>query len=67
FFLTTSQYPAGGIFYLISSTATLEQLLSQILYWPGVTSTRTSVVLSSHKDATVLPLKYLQTKETLTD
>jgi len=42
------------------STATLEKLLSQIQAWPGVISTRTSVVLSSPKETTILPLKYLQ-------
>ncbi|MFQ5768916.1 MAG: Lrp/AsnC family transcriptional regulator [bacterium] len=49
------------------STATLEQLLSKIQSWPGVTNTRTSVVLSSPKDTTVLSLKYVQTKASLTD
>ncbi len=42
------------------STATLERLLSQIQTWPGVVNTRTDVVLSSPKESTVLPLKYLQ-------
>ncbi len=41
------------------STATLEKLLSQIQAWPGVTNTRTSVVLSSPKETTVLPLTHL--------
>jgi Lrp/AsnC family leucine-responsive transcriptional regulator len=41
------------------STATLEKLLSQIQAWPGVTNTRTSVVLSSPKETTVLPLSHL--------
>ncbi len=41
------------------STATLEKLLSQIQAWPGVTNTRTSVVLSSPKETTVLPLAHL--------
>lgn len=41
------------------STATLERLLSQIQSWPGVKNTRTSVVLSSHKETTVLPLTHL--------
>jgi len=42
------------------STATLERLLSEIQSWPGVISTRTDVVLSSPKESTVLPLKYLE-------
>ncbi|MDZ7359922.1 MAG: Lrp/AsnC family transcriptional regulator [candidate division KSB1 bacterium] len=41
------------------STATLEKLLSQIQAWPGVKNTRTSVVLSSPKETTVLPLSHL--------
>ena len=41
------------------STATLEKLLSQFQSWPGVTNTRTSVVLSSPKETTVLPLGHL--------
>jgi Lrp/AsnC family leucine-responsive transcriptional regulator len=41
------------------STATLERLLSQIQSWPGVKNTRTSVVLSSPKETTVLPLAHL--------
>jgi len=41
------------------STATLEKLLSQIQSWPGVTNTRTSIVLSSPKETTVLPLTHL--------
>jgi Lrp/AsnC family leucine-responsive transcriptional regulator len=42
------------------STATLEKLLSQIQAWPGVKNTRTSVVLSSPKETTVLPLAHLK-------
>jgi Lrp/AsnC family leucine-responsive transcriptional regulator len=42
------------------STATLEKLLSQIQSWPGVTNTRTSIVLSSPKETTVLPLTHLK-------
>ncbi|MFQ5708173.1 MAG: Lrp/AsnC family transcriptional regulator [bacterium] len=45
------------------STATLEKLLSQIQSWPGVTYTRTSVVLSSPKETTVLPLGHLRTRD----
>jgi len=41
------------------STATLEKLLSQIQSWPGVHNTRTSIVLSSPKETTVLPLTHL--------
>lgn len=41
------------------STATLEKLLSQIQSWPGVINTRTNIVLSSPKETTVLPLKYV--------
>jgi len=41
------------------STATLEKLLSQIQSWPGVKNTRTSIVLSSPKETTVLTLTYL--------
>lgn len=44
------------------STATLEKLLSEIQSWPGVTNTRTSVVLSSPKETTVLPLGHLTRK-----
>jgi Lrp/AsnC family leucine-responsive transcriptional regulator len=43
------------------STATLEKLLSQIQSWPGVKNTRTSIVLSSPKETTVLPLTHLKT------
>ncbi len=40
------------------STESLERLLQQIQQWPGVTTTKTNVVLSSAKETTVLPLKY---------
>ena len=40
------------------NTATLEKLLSEIQSWPGVTTTRTNVVLSTQKETTVLPLNY---------
>jgi Lrp/AsnC family leucine-responsive transcriptional regulator len=43
------------------STATLEKLLSQIQSWPGVKNTRTSIVLSSPKETTILPLVHLKT------
>jgi len=42
------------------STATLEKLLSQIQSWPGVKNTRTSIVLSSPKETTILPLVHLK-------
>ncbi len=42
------------------STATLEKLLSQIQSWPGVKNTRTSIVLSSPKETTVLSLTHLK-------
>lgn len=42
------------------STADLEQLLNQIQSWPGVTQTRTHVVLSSPKETTTLPLQHLE-------
>ncbi|MDZ7373479.1 MAG: Lrp/AsnC family transcriptional regulator [candidate division KSB1 bacterium] len=41
-------------------TSTLERLLSEIRSWPGVANTRTSIVLSSPKDTTVLPLTQLE-------
>ena len=41
------------------STATLDKLLSQIQSWPGVHNTRTSIVLSSPKETTELPLTHL--------
>jgi Lrp/AsnC family leucine-responsive transcriptional regulator len=45
------------------NTSTLEHLLSQIQLWPGVKSTRTSVVLSTHKETFSLPLQELQKTE----
>ncbi|NUM73211.1 AsnC family transcriptional regulator [candidate division KSB1 bacterium] len=42
------------------STATLEKLLSRIQSWPGVKNTRTSVVLSSPKEETVVTLAHLE-------
>ena len=42
------------------NTETLEKLLSQIQSWPGVTATRTSVVLSSPKESTRLSVKHLK-------
>jgi len=42
------------------NTSTLEQLLSEIQTWPGVRSTRTNVILSTHKESVALPLEELQ-------
>ncbi len=47
------------------NTATLEQLLSEIQSWPGVTNTRTNIVLSCHKETTAVPLTYLLESETV--
>jgi Lrp/AsnC family leucine-responsive transcriptional regulator len=38
------------------NTSSLERLLSEIQRWPGVRSTRTNVVLSTHKETTALPI-----------
>ncbi len=48
------------------STTTLERLLSRIQSWPGVKNTRTSVVLSSPKEETAVPLVHLETPVTKT-
>lgn len=42
------------------STETLEKLLSHIQSWPGVTNTRTNVVLSSPKEDTMISLAHLE-------
>lgn len=42
------------------STSTLEKILSKIQTWRGVRSTRTSIVLSSHKEGYYLDLKNLK-------
>lgn len=42
------------------NTATLEKLLSEIQSWPGVKSTHTSVILSSPKETTIIPLNHLE-------
>jgi Lrp/AsnC family transcriptional regulator, leucine-responsive regulatory protein len=42
------------------NTVTLEQLLSRIQSWRGVQGTRTSVVLSSPKETTQVPLDHLR-------
>lgn len=52
----------GGAFLFkvrSQNTATLEKLLSEIQAWEGVKNTVTSVVLSSPKESTVLPLHHL--------
>ena len=41
------------------NTSSLERLLSEIQRWPGVRSTRTNVVLSTHKETTALPIQTL--------
>ncbi|MCI0417464.1 Lrp/AsnC family transcriptional regulator [bacterium] len=45
------------------NTATLERLLSNIQSWPGVMNTRTSLVLSTQKESTVLSLSHLTESE----
>ncbi|MCH8239269.1 MAG: Lrp/AsnC ligand binding domain-containing protein [Proteobacteria bacterium] len=45
------------------NTTTLEQLLSEIHSWSGVTNTRTNIVLSSHQETTVLSLTCLPESE----
>lgn len=47
------------------NTSTLETLLGEIQRWPGVTGTRTSLVLSTHKEALALPLTHAE--EIVTD
>ena len=42
------------------TTQTLEQLLSRIQSWPGVTNTQTDVVLSSSKELTTVSLAHLK-------
>ena len=37
-------------------TAALEDLLARIQAWPGITGTRTSVVLSSYKQTSQIPV-----------
>lgn len=45
------------------NTSTLEVLLGEIQRWPGVRSTRTSVVLSTHKETTSLPISELRSQQ----
>jgi Lrp/AsnC family leucine-responsive transcriptional regulator len=40
----------------VRTTGALEQLLSAIQQWKGVSKTLTNVVLSTHKETTNLPL-----------
>ncbi len=40
------------------NTTSLEKLLAKIQSWKGVRSTRTSIVLSSHKETFAIDLKY---------
>ena len=40
------------------STSSLEKLLARIQSWKGVRSTRTSIVLSSHKESFAIDLKH---------
>ena len=42
----------------VENTHALEKFLSKIQSWPGVKSTRTSLVLSSHKETTEIDLKH---------
>lgn len=42
------------------NTGTLEALLGEIQRWPGVIGTRTSLVLSTHKEALALPFRHLE-------
>jgi Lrp/AsnC family leucine-responsive transcriptional regulator len=42
----------------VENTQALEKFLSKIQSWPGVKSTRTSLVLSSHKETTEIELKH---------
>ncbi|MBV6477353.1 MAG: hypothetical protein HGGPFJEG_00091 [Ignavibacteria bacterium] len=39
------------------NTSSLEKLLSKIQSWPGVKSTKTNLVLSSHKETTEIEVK----------
>ena len=42
------------------NTSTLEKLLSTVQAWPGVKNTRTSLVLSSPKETTAVPLRQIK-------
>jgi Lrp/AsnC family leucine-responsive transcriptional regulator len=41
------------------NTSTLEKLLAEIQRWPGVIGTRTSLVLSTHKETSALPFAHI--------
>jgi len=41
------------------NTTTLEKLLSKIQTWPGVKSSKTSIVLSSHKETSEIDIKIM--------
>ncbi len=41
---------------VVKNTESLEKLLSEIQSWPGVLSTQTNFVLSSHKETSVIEL-----------
>jgi Lrp/AsnC family leucine-responsive transcriptional regulator len=43
------------------NTSTLEKLLAKIQSWPGVTGTRTLLVLSSSKETTQIKLPHIKT------
>lgn len=47
------------------STSTLERLLTEVQSWPGVKNTKTSIVLSSPKETTILPLSHLKSNANL--
>ncbi|MBS1913946.1 MAG: Lrp/AsnC family transcriptional regulator [Bacteroidetes bacterium] len=42
------------------NTSTLETLLAEIQRWPGVIGTRTSLVLSTHKESCELPFSHVE-------
>jgi Lrp/AsnC family leucine-responsive transcriptional regulator len=42
------------------NTSTLEKLLAEIQRWPGVIGTRTSLVLSTHKETSALPFRHVE-------
>jgi Lrp/AsnC family leucine-responsive transcriptional regulator len=42
------------------NTGTLEALLAEIQRWPGVIGTRTSLVLSTHKETLALPFSHIE-------
>ncbi|MEE2821561.1 MAG: Lrp/AsnC family transcriptional regulator [Acidobacteriota bacterium] len=48
------------------NTSTFEKLLAEIQSWPGVRTTRSNLILSTHKETTALPLQYLLDSEVIT-